>query len=88
MVIPTLIEVVAKRLHIPEAEIGRRLGTDRNRLYQWKTYKRRMPTPALYKLATLAGTNVTNVIGQYGLEWQHIRARRGRAPFVMRLPRG
>ena len=80
MIVATLVETVASTLHVSEAEIGRRLGVDRSRLYQWKTYKRRMPTAALYQLATMAGFNVPNIVGQYAIEWEAIRARRGQVP--------
>jgi hypothetical protein len=69
VIVPSLVESVACTLQISEAEIGRRLGADRARLYQWKTYRRRMPTKALYKLATMAGVNLPNAVGQYNIEW-------------------
>ena len=83
MIVATLLESVAATLQISEAEIGRRLGADRQRVYQWKTYRRRMPTAALYQLATMAGFNVPNIVGQYTIEWEARRVREGKAePFV------
>lgn len=75
MLATILIEGVAQKLQISEAELGRRLGVDRGRLYQWKTYRRRMPTRAVYELATLAGENAANAVGQYALEWEGVKAR-------------
>lgn len=75
MLVPTLVETVAKKLQVSEAEIGRRLGVDRSRLYQWKTYRRRMPTRALYELATMANADAQLVVGQYVIEWDEATAR-------------
>lgn len=83
MIAETLIETVASMRQISEAELGRHLGVDRGRLHQWKSYRRRMPTRVLYQLATMAGWNVPNVVGQYAVEWESVKVRRGKtAPVV------
>jgi hypothetical protein len=79
VIIDTLVQEVTKSLGIPDAELARRLGTNRARLYQWKTYRRKMPTPYLYKLITMSGRNIQNTIGQYVIEWQRVRIYEGKA---------
>lgn len=75
MLVAHLVESVASQQQVSEAEIGRRLGVDRARLWQWKTYRRRMPTRAVYELATMAGVSAANAVGQYALEWEGVRQR-------------
>lgn len=79
MLVASLVAEVAKKLQCSEAEVGRRIGAaDPQRLYQWKTYRRRMPTRALYMLITLSGRNITNAIGQYTMEWESKQVHTGK----------
>jgi hypothetical protein len=79
VLIDALIESVAKNLQVSQAEVGRRLGADRTRLYQWKTYRRKMPMRSLYKLVTMSGGNIPNALGQYQMEWHSVKVRAGKA---------
>lgn len=85
VVVNTLIQVAARRLNCSEAELARdHMRVDPQRLYQWKTYRRKMPTRHLYHLTTLAGNKLTQTLGQYTLEWASMKSQRTNGVSLMR----
>ena len=85
MIAEALIDQACAALACSQAEIARRLEATPQRLYEWRTYRRRIPVPKLYRLVTLAGANMTDSVGQYEIEWQGVKARRGKGEFFVKL---
>jgi hypothetical protein len=81
----TLIKVACKRLECTEADLARdHMKVEPQRLYQWKTYRRKMPTRHLYHLVTLAGAKLTQTVGQYQIEWASMKSQRTNGVSLMK----
>ena len=71
------------RLGVTEAELAQILGVDRQRLWNWKNYRRRIPGHALDKLVNLASGGLTEkivglraeTVGHYTIEWMQRRCK-------------
>lgn len=74
------IDVLHKKGY-SDAQIARTLQVSRQRWYEWKTGRVRVPAGKLEILARLSGQSAHDLIGRYVLEWsKKTEAKNGDSP--------